>query len=168
MKRAADICAICVAIAAVFAASDQGIDHARATSATTSNPRPTTVASSQGPCSLVRPDEMGSVLGLPVTRQDERAGRRCIYYTANPLVFVDLELDRESAAESWKAINAGNAMIGADHEKLSGIGEQAVFGPRDRLYVLSGDAFLAIEAGFDNAVRERAKKVAALVLSKLR
>jgi len=111
---------------------------------------------------------MGSVLGLPVTRQNERAGRRCIYYTANPLVFVDLELDRESAAESWKAINAGNAMIGADHEKLSGIGEQAVFGPRDRLYVLSGDAFLAIEAGFDNAVRERAKKVATLVVSKLR
>ena len=129
MKRAADICAICVAIAAVFAASDRGIDRARATSVTTSNPRPTTVASSQGPCSLVR---------------------------------------RESAAESWKGINAGNAMIGADHEKLSGIGEQAVFGPRDRLYVLSGDAFLAIEAGFDNAVRERAKKVAALVLSKLR
>ena len=80
------------------------------------------------------------MLGQPVTRQDERAGRRCIT-TPHPLVFVDLELDRESAAESWKGINAGNAMIGADHEKLSGIGEQAVFGPRDRLYVLSGDAF---------------------------
>jgi len=36
------------------------------------------------------------------------------------------------------------------------------------LYVLSGDTFLAIEAGFDANVRERAKKVASLALSKLR
>ena len=59
-------------------------------------------------------------------------------------------------------------MIGADQEKLSGIGEQAFFGPRDRLYVRNGGAFLAIEAGFDANVRDRAKKVATLAVSKLR
>ena len=168
MKQTATVPAICVAIAAVLAACDQGPDQAKATSASTSGPQPTTAAASKGACSFITPEEMGSVLGQPVTRQDERTGRHCIYYTADPLVFVDLEIDRESAAESWKGINAGNALIGADQEKLSGIGEHAIFGPRDRLYILTGDTFLAIEAGFDNAVRERAKKVATLAVSKLR
>ena len=168
MKRPAAVFTICVVIAVVLAACDQGSDQAKATSASTSSPQPTTAAASKGACSFITPEEMGTVLGQPVTRQDESTGRRCIYYTADPLVFVDLEIDRESAAESWKGINAGNALIGADQEKLSGIGEQAFFGPRDRLYVRSGDAFLAIEAGFDNAVRARAEKVATLAVSKLR
>jgi hypothetical protein len=168
MKRTTAIPAMCAVIVVVLAAFVQGPAQARAISASTSSPQPTTAAASQGPCSFITPAEMGSVLGQPVTRQDERAGRRCIYYTADPLVFVDLEVDRESAAESWKGVNTGNAMIGADQEKLSSIGEQAAFGPRDRLYVLSGDVFVAIEAGFDANVRERAKKVASLAVSKLR
>ena len=168
MKRTVSLSAMSVVIAAVLSACDQGSDQARATSTNTSSPQPATAAANTGSCSFITTAEMGSVLGQPVTRQDERTGRRCIYYTADPLVFVDLEVDRESAAESWKGINAGNTLIEAEQERLSGPGEQAVFGPRDRLYVLSGDAFLAIEAGFDANVRERAKKVATLAVSKLR
>ncbi len=165
MKRTA--AAVSVIISAIVVGFDLGSDQAKATSASTSSPQSTTAAS-KGPCSLITIAQMSSVLGQPVTRQDERTGRRCIYYTADPLVFVDLEIDRESAAESWKGINAGNVLISADQEKLSGIGEQARFGPRDRLYILAGGTFLAIEAGFDSAVRERAKKVAALAVSRLR
>jgi hypothetical protein len=83
-------------------------------------------------------------------------------------VFVDLEVDRQTAAESWKGVNTGDALIGAAPNSVPGLGEQAFFGPRDRLYVLSGQAFLAIEAGFDNDVRERARKVATVALGKLR
>ena len=125
-------------------------------------------AAGGGPCSVITRDEMATVLETPVTRQEEPTGTRCVYYTEDPLVYVDLEIDRQNAAEAWKGVNSGNEVIGADQDTVLGLGEQAFFGPRDRLYVLSGDAFLAIEAGFDDKVRERAAKVATLAVNKLR
>ena len=125
-------------------------------------------AAGGGPCSFITQDEMAALLGKPVTRQEEPTGNRCVYYTEDPLVYVDLEIDRESAAQAWKGVDAGNEVIGAAQDDVAGPGEQVFFGPRDRLYVLSGDAFLAIEAGFDDKARERAKEVAALALDKLR
>jgi hypothetical protein len=102
-----------------------------------------------------------------VTRQDTPTPTRCVYYTDDPLVFVDLEVDREHAADSWKGVAAGNSAIGAAPSPVPGLGDQAVFGPRDRLYVLEGGVFLAIEAGFDDKVRDRATRVATLALSKV-
>jgi hypothetical protein len=42
-----------------------------------------------------------------------------------------------------------------------------MFGPRDRLYVKQDNVFIAIDAGFDDRVRERARKVARLLVSTL-
>ena len=156
-----------MASALALASCDETAEQAIATSDRTPKTSASVVATAEGPCSFITQAEMSTVLGRSVTRQ-EPSGRRCIYYTEDPLVFVDLELDRQTAAESWKGVNAGNALIGAAQNSVPNLGEQAFFGPRDRLYVLSGQAFLAIEAGFDNAVRERARKVAMLALHKLR
>ena len=118
-------------------------------------------------CSVVTGADLGGVVGKPITRQQSQSPTRCVYYTDDPLVFVDLELDRENAATSWRGVNEGNTAIGASKEAVTGLGDQAFFGPRDRLYVLKGNVFLAIEAGFDADVRERAKKVAGLALTKV-
>jgi hypothetical protein len=119
------------------------------------------------PCALLTQAELGKVLGTPVTRQEEPSGTRCIYYTDDPVVFLDLEIDRQNAAAPWEGINQGNSMIDAPQDSLAGIGDQAFFGPRNRLYVLRGNTFMAIEAGFDDKVRGRAKRVAGLALRKL-
>jgi hypothetical protein len=124
-------------------------------------------AGNPSPCALVPQADMSAAIGKPVVRQEEPQPGRCISYTDDPLVYVDLSVDRTSAAESWKGTNAGNELIGASQSEVVGLGDKAVFGPRDRLYVLRGHTFLAIEAGFDADVRARAGKVAALVLSKL-
>lgn len=82
-------------------------------------------------------------------------------------MFVTLEVDQESAAASWQGAGGGNEAIGAATDKVTGLGDKAFFGPRDVLYVLSADTFVMVEAGFDDKVRERGKKVAKLVLDKL-
>jgi hypothetical protein len=107
------------------------------------------------------------VLGKPITRQQSQSPSRCIYYTDDPLVYVDIDVDRENGPASWKGVNGGNTAIGASQEAVAGLGDQAFFGPRDRLYVLKGSTFLAVEAGFDANARDRAKKVAGLALTKV-
>jgi hypothetical protein len=112
-------------------------------------------------------EELSRVIGTTVTRREDRSPDRCVFHTNDPLVYVDLQVDRQNAAEAWKGVSAGNALIGAKPEGPSGLGEQAFFGPRERLYVMRGQTFVAIEAGFDADVRDRAKRVAELVLSKI-
>ena len=62
------------------------------------------------------------------------------------------------------AVRAGP---GAQQDSLKGIGDKAFFGPRDRLYFRKGDAFVAVEGGFDEHARERALSVARAVAGKL-
>lgn len=127
------------------------------------------VSSSQAlnACSIVSDAEMSDALGAPVAGKEETNAGHCIYKTASPLVYADVEIDRENADAAWKGVNAGDSLIGAPQDSLTGIGEKAFFGLRDRLYVRKRDAFIAIEAGFDDKVRERAKKIARLVSAKL-
>jgi hypothetical protein len=118
-------------------------------------------------CSIISGAELSGVLGKPVTRQQAQGATRCTYFTDDPLVYVEMELDRENGAAAWKGVNEGNTTIGASKDAVTGLGDQAFFGPRDRLYVLKGSTFIAIEAGFDAEVRERAKKVAGLAVTKV-
>ncbi|MEP6600637.1 MAG: hypothetical protein ABJB49_02355 [Nitrospirota bacterium] len=124
-------------------------------------------ASDQNTCSAIAASELADALGGPVTRQESPTSKRCVYYTSNPVVYADIEIDRESGEESWKGVNAGDSLIGAQQDSLAGIGDMAFFGPRDRLYVKKGNTFIAIEAGFDDKVRERARKIARVVAPKL-
>ena len=132
-----------------------------------SKPAPSASSGERAVCSSITTAEMSSAIGKRVVRSEQRVTTRCAYFTDDPLVYADLEVEPEGEA-AWKGVNAGNTLIGAARDDLSAIGDQAFFGPRDRLYVLSKGTFLAIEAGFDNEVRDRAKRVATLVLSKLR
>jgi hypothetical protein len=123
-------------------------------------------APSSDPCALFTQAEVGSIIGTPVTRQEAPTARRCVYYTADPVVYVDLEVDRADADASWTGVNAGNAAIGAAQDSLAGIGDEAFFGPRDKLYARKGGTFVAVEAGFDDKVRDRARKVARAALDR--
>ena len=118
------------------------------------------------PCAVVTGAELESAVGKPVTRQDAD-GPRCTYYTDDPVVFVTLEVDQENAEASWQGVTAGQDLTEAQSDEVTGLGDEAFFGARDILYVRSGDTFLMVEAGFDDKVRDRAEKVARLVLDKV-
>jgi len=128
---------------------------------------PVAQSSVSSTCSMVSDAEMSEALGAPVTGREETTSTRCIYRTAAPLVYADVEVDRENADAAWQGINAGDSLIGAPQDSLEGVGDKAFFGPRDRLYFRKGQAFVAIEAGFDEKVRERAVRIARLVSGKL-
>ncbi|MDQ3855221.1 MAG: hypothetical protein M3281_02345 [Chloroflexota bacterium] len=110
--------------------------------------------------------ELQPAVDKPLTRQ-HADGPRCTYYTDDPLVFVTLQIDQENAEASWQGVTAGQDVAGAESDQVKGLGEKAFFGARDVLYVRDGNTFLMVEAGFDNKVRERAQKVAKLVLAKV-
>jgi hypothetical protein len=118
-------------------------------------------------CPPVTEAEMADAIGAPVTEKQETREGHCLYKTANPVVYADIEARWGNADAEWQGINAGDSTIGAPQDSLTGIGDKAMFGPRDRLYVKQDDVFIAIDAGFDENVRERARKVAKLVVSKL-
>lgn len=151
-----------VAAAAIAACGGKAADEGSASAGGGETARATASAApaDAGPCALFTQAQMGEIIGTPVTRQEPQSGGRCIYYTADPVVYVDLQVDRSDADALWKGVNAGNAAIGAAQDSLAGIGDAAFFGPRDKLYARKGSTFVAVEAGFDTKVRDRARKVA--------
>lgn len=123
-------------------------------------------AADQNTCSAIAASDLTEALGGAVTRQESPTANRCVYYTANPVVYADIEIDRNGDA-AWQGVNAGDSIIEAQQDSLTGIGDKAFFGPRDRLYIRKGKAFVAIEAGFDDKVRARARSIARVVTAKL-
>jgi hypothetical protein len=162
LRRPADVRTACLAVLVMTACNDS----------TALRPAPppapsTPQGAAASACASVHAEDLARAIGSKVTRREDRSPNRCVFYTDDPLVYVDLEVDRHNAGEAWKGVRAGNTLIGAKEEGLAGLGEQAFFGPRERLYVLRGETFLAIEAGFDANVRDRARRVAELVLKKI-
>ncbi len=123
--------------------------------------------SEAGACSYVTDAEVGEAIGKSVSRHEESSGQ-CTYYTDDPVVFVTLNVDTENAESSWQGVTSGNSLAGAETNKVEGIGEEAFFGARDILYVRDGEIFMSLEAGFDTETRERARKLAPMILSKLK
>ena len=154
-----------VTAAAIAACGGKGADRGAGGETATAGAK-TSEAATAGPCALFTNAQMGEVIGTPITRQESPTGSRCVYYTADPLVYVDLEVNRSDADASWKGVRAGNAAIGAAQDSLAGVGDSAFFGPRDRLYARKGGTFVAVEAGFDAKVRDRARKVARAALDR--
>ncbi len=118
-------------------------------------------------CSHVTDAEIGESIGKTVSRHEVNSGQ-CTYYTDDPVLFVTLNVDTEDAESSWQGVKGGNSLAGAEENKVEGIGEVAFFGARDILYVKDGDIFLSLEAGFDTETRERAKKLAPMILAKVK
>ena len=123
--------------------------------------------SEAGPCSYVTDAEIGEAIGKSVSRHEENSGQ-CAYYTDDPVVFVTLDVDTEDADASWRGVKGGTSLAGGETNKVEGIGEEAFFGARDILYVKDGDIFMSLEAGFDTETRERARKLAPIVLANLK
>jgi hypothetical protein len=166
MNRKAFI-AVSVAIAAsACTKSDKGSSDS-ASMTTAAQESTSAEAPSAGACSIASKEEMSAAIGSAVTETEEISVRHCIFRTAAPLVYADVEIDRENADAAWQGINAGDSLIGAQQDSLKGIGDKAFFGPRDRLYLRKGNAFAAIEGGFDDHARDRAIRIARLVSDKL-
>jgi hypothetical protein len=120
-----------------------------------------------GACSYVTDAEVGESIGKTVSRHEENSGQ-CAYYTDDPVVFVTLEVDTENAESSWQGVTGGTSLVGGETNKVEGLGEEAFFGARDILYVKDGDIFMSLEADFDTETRERATKLAPMILGKLK
>lgn len=118
-------------------------------------------------CDIATKEEMSTAVGSPVTETQSLSDNHCIFKTAQALAYADVEIDRENGAAAMQGISNGDSMIGASENTLAGIGDTAFYGPRDRLYFRKGNTFVAVEGGFDNDARERARKVAQLVAGKL-
>jgi hypothetical protein len=153
-----------IAIALISVSCSKAADSARDTAAGAGD---TQSASARNGCPPVTEAEITEAIGVPVTEKQETREGHCLYKTANPVIYADIEARWGNADAEWQGINAGDSTIGAPQDSLAGIGDKAMFGPRDRLYVKQDDVFIAIDAGFDDKVRERARKVAKLVVSKL-
>ncbi len=145
-----------------------------------SNPPPTTAAteaasddaeggtsSEAGACSHITDAEIGEAISKTVSRHEENSGQ-CTHYTDDPVVIVTLNVDTENAESSWQGVTSGNSLAGAETNKVEGLGQETFFGARDILYVKDGDIFMSLEAGFDTETRERARKLAPMILAKLK
>ena len=163
MKRIAGIAVLAIISSVGCSKADNAAADSSAATATPAE------ASAQvtNACTVLTKEEMSAAIGSAVTATEEVNANHCIYRTAAPLVYADVEIDRENADAAWQGINAGDSTIGAQQDSLKGIGDKAFFGPRDRLYFRKGDAFVAVEGGFDEHARERALSVARAVAGKL-
>ena len=156
----------CIAAVLVFTAcskADKSSDNAGAKEPGDLAPAAVQVAST---CTLASDAELSDAIGAAVTAKEEAPPNRCIFRTANPVVYADVEVERDGDA-AWQGVNAGDSIIDAQQDSLAGIGDKAFYGPRDRLYVKKGAVFSAVEGGFDENARARALKVARLISSKL-
>ena len=158
---------IAVSMAIAVSGCAKGDNASADSTAATAQEPATPAAQPASVCSVVTKEEMSTAIGSAVTATEEINSRHCIFRTAAPLVYADVEIDRENAEAAWQGINAGDSIIGAQQDSLKGIGDKAFFSPRDRLYLRKGNAFAAIEGGFDENARTRAVSIARLVASKL-
>ncbi len=176
LKRAICLCLSMVIPLLLFAACGQ----AEQGNTDVTNPQPTEAATEAasgetetgasaeaGACSHVTDAEVGEAIGKTVSRHEENSGQ-CTYYTDDPVVFVTLDIDTENAESSWQGVTGGSDLAGAETNKVEGPGDEAYFGARDILYVKDGDIFMSLEAGFDTETRERARKLAPIVLANLK
>lgn len=158
-----------ISIAAVLVAGCLGCsarDDGKSADAARDSAVAARLAVSQNTCSFLPGSELTEAMGGAITRQDAPFVDRCVYYTADPVVYADIQIDRDGE-EAWQGVNVGDSIIAARQDSLAGIGDKAFFGPRDRLYIKKGDTFVSIEAGFDDKVRARARKIARVVIAKL-
>ena len=155
-----------IVLVATFAACTKS-EAPKSTADSTPSAAVPATSSSLTACTIATRDEMSAAIGASVTATDEQSSNHCIFKTAEPLAYADVEIDRENADAAWQGINAGDSIISAQQDSLTGIGDKAFFGPRDRLYFRKGNAFVAVEGGFDDNARKRAIAVARLISAKL-
>lgn len=160
MKRALG----CVVLLAVSVACTKADESAKADSDTAPVEE---LAEAGGACAIATDEEMSAAIGEPVTGKQDLGVSHCIYKTNNALAYADITIERENADAAWQGVNAGDSIIGAPQDSLTGIGDKAFFGPRDRLYFRKGTAFVAVEGGFDDNSRSRARNIARLIAGKL-
>ena len=155
-----------VATALILAACSSDGDSSAGSTDTGASQEIASTTQAGDPCGLISDAEMSEAIGAAVTAKSNPAANSCLFSTADALVFASVEIDRDGAA-AWQGINAGDSLIGAPQDSLAGVGDKAFFGPRDRLYVLKGNTFAAIEAGFDDKVRDRARRIAKVLVPRI-
>ena len=151
-------------IACVACSRKESSSAVDTTSAATTSGEPAPQASA---CSIATKEEMATAVGSAITDTEEVNANHCIFKTAAALVYADVEIDRQDGSAAWRGVSAGDSLIGAQQDSLKGIGDKAFFGPRDRLYILKGNSFAAVEGGFDENARSRALAIGKLIASKL-
>ena len=150
----------------IISACSKADDSAPATAETEKGDLAPNAAQIENVCSLVSDAEINEAVGAAVTGKSNSGSKTCLFKTADPVVYASVEIEKEGAS-AWRGVNAGDSLIDAPQDSLAGVGDSAFFGPRDRLYLMKGGTFIAVEGGFDDHARERGRKVARLIASKL-
>ncbi len=153
----------CATITMAVAVAACGSQSAEDNSGGTSSGAPSTQAASD-PCSLVTTEEVGQIIGEPVTGT-EKGDDSCTYQTADAgASSVTIELNQSEAAGEMQVAKQAAGMLkdiggavaeqggaGADVNAAlseSGdvpkIGDEAFFGPNQQLSVRKGSSYIAV------------------------
>jgi len=94
-------------------------------------------------------EEMGAILGVPVTSIEFSSKSDANYKTANPLVEATVEIERKSdEADAIQDMEASRQVtrhaFGGKADRVPGLGDDAVYGAINFLYVRKGDVVMTI------------------------
>jgi hypothetical protein len=96
--------------------------------------------------SLLSKEEVGAILGQPVTSLEGRSQDRK-YKTDLMFIEASIEVERKrDAVASMVGARKATAMLGGTPEAVPNLGDDAFFGAMSMLYVRKGDSFAIIQA----------------------
>ena len=97
---------------------------------------------------LLTKEEVGAVLGQPVTSVEGREGHK-IYKTDVMLLEATIELDRKrdvaDAVQAMQGARTATGFLGGAPEAVPGLGDEAIFGAMSTLYLRKGSDFILIQ-----------------------
>jgi hypothetical protein len=157
-RRFALICGL--ALAGQGCGSDSGGGNAAATAASDNG---SASGASQDACALVTKEEVAEAIGEAVV-QAQSDGEGCTYETEDDASSVEVEVARTGGAGEMQTARDAAGVLGriggkmaegkgaeaqageamAEGGPVTGLGDQAFFGPNRQLHVLKGDAYFAV------------------------
>ena len=97
---------------------------------------------------LLTKEEVGAVIGQPVTSVEGRAGH-LIYKTDVMLLQATIEIDRKrgvtDAIQAMQGARTATGFLGGAPEAVPGLGDEAIFGAMSTLYLRKGSDFILIQ-----------------------
>lgn len=142
--------ALALAFGAGLLLSGCGREHASGGAASTerSAARPARATGTGGQDALLTREEVGAVLGQPVTNIEGK-GSHLTYKTDTMMLETTIELDRKrgvaDAVQAMAGARTATGFLGGKAEEVPGLGDEAIFAAMSTLYVRKGDAFILIQ-----------------------
>ncbi|MDL2718717.1 MAG: hypothetical protein PT977_13275 [Acidobacteriota bacterium] len=98
---------------------------------------------------LLTKEEVGAILGEPVTEVEASGSQSVTYKTAVLQLETSLEVEQmgdvADAVQSMEGARKATGFLGGKPEDVPGLGDEAIFGAMSTLYFRKGDTFIHIQ-----------------------